>query len=318
MKKTKFHSLHINDLKLNYISGLCFETISLSAPIVAELNLPLLHKALEKLTATYAIFDNLLNRSRKSPLTADILVLYRQGGRQYAELLRGVSYYSKSSDPTKSAAAQKLLYILEPMWGITYKPLPTKLTLMGILRERIVSHGLLESLATLSLTSIWQQVMETFTTLQQRYQQRLYDHAAAALPAATGMKATIIKDYTSFCTILIQLLRVMPSKPLRRLFLELNALRITFVSHLPKDLGAGAHCVIAPIGRQQYTGKAITPIPTVFYCEKGKPDMELAFAEHFTVTYKSNEKVGMADIIIHGKGAYRGRKMATFNIVEEL
>jgi hypothetical protein len=84
--------------------------------------------------------------------------------------------------------------------------------------------------------------------------------------------------------------------------------------HAKKDLGTGDHCVVEPIETQTYTGKPISVIPKVHYREEGKPTVELIFAKDFNVTYKNNEDVGTATLTIHGKGAYRGQKLTTFNI----
>jgi hypothetical protein len=74
------------------------------------------------------------------------------------------------------------------------------------------------------------------------------------------------------------------------------------------------HAVAVPVPTQQYTGKAIIPIPEVHYVHEGKPTVELVFSVDFTVTYKENVNVGDAEIIIHGKGKYKGQKIVTFNI----
>jgi hypothetical protein len=85
--------------------------------------------------------------------------------------------------------------------------------------------------------------------------------------------------------------------------------------HARKNLGIGDHCVIEPIDTQPYVeGKSATPLPRAYYCEDGKPTKELAFAKDFSVTYRNNLKVGMAELTIHGKGHYKGQKTATFNI----
>jgi hypothetical protein len=85
--------------------------------------------------------------------------------------------------------------------------------------------------------------------------------------------------------------------------------------HARKDLGEGDRTVIEPIDVQRFTGEAITPIPVAYYHGEGKPAVKLTFAEDFTLTYKNNVKPGMAEVSIHGKGAYRGRKVTTFSIV---
>jgi hypothetical protein len=99
---------------------------------------------------------------------------------------------------------------------------------------------------------------------------------------------------------------------------ELNTLIDYFNSHTHrharKDLATGDHTVVVPIETQKYTEKAVTPIPTVYWREKDKPTVELVFAKDFSVTYKNNVEVGTADLVIHGKGAYKGQFDVKFNI----
>jgi hypothetical protein len=84
--------------------------------------------------------------------------------------------------------------------------------------------------------------------------------------------------------------------------------------HPIKDLGAGDHTVIEPIETQQYTGRPITLVPAVHYREEGKETKRLYLGEDFSITYKNNVNVGMAELTIHGKGNYKGEKTVTFNI----
>ncbi|MDR3132429.1 MAG: DUF6261 family protein [Prevotellaceae bacterium] len=81
-----------------------------------------------------------------------------------------------------------------------------------------------------------------------------------------------------------------------------------------KDLGEGEHTVISPIPAQQYTGQPVTPVPEVYYTEDGKPAVKLFLGNDFSITYKDNQHVGMAELTIHGKGKYKGKKSATFHI----
>ncbi|MDR1331016.1 MAG: DUF6261 family protein [Tannerella sp.] len=105
-------------------------------------------------------------------------------------------------------------------------------------------------------------------------------------------------------------------------FVDLLNAEITYFNnhthrHARKDLSVAEACVIEPLELQPYTGKAITPVPAAHYREEGKPTVELVFAKDFFVTYKNNVDVGMADLVIHGKGAYRGQKKTTFAIARK-
>ncbi|MDR3329040.1 MAG: DUF6261 family protein [Prevotellaceae bacterium] len=75
------------------------------------------------------------------------------------------------------------------------------------------------------------------------------------------------------------------------------------------------HAAVDSIADQPFAGKAVTPIPTVRYTDSKGEALELTFAKDFTLTYKDNDRVGTAEVIIHGKGAYKGQKVVTFSIV---
>jgi hypothetical protein len=100
---------------------------------------------------------------------------------------------------------------------------------------------------------------------------------------------------------------------------QLNAEITYFNNHTHhrarRNLGAGNACTVDPVAPQTYTGKAITPVPAAYYREADRPAVELVFAEDFSVTYKNNVNAGTADLILHGKGAYRGQKKITFAIL---
>ncbi|MDR3267962.1 MAG: DUF6261 family protein [Tannerella sp.] len=85
-------------------------------------------------------------------------------------------------------------------------------------------------------------------------------------------------------------------------------------AHNPTRKELGEHVSVAPVETQPYTGKAVNVIPEVHYVEEGKPAKELVFTVDFTLAYKDNVNPGTAEIVIHGKGGYKGQKVVTFNI----
>ena len=90
-----------------------------------------------------------------------------------------------------------------------------------------------------------------------------------------------------------------------------------------KDISAPGATTIPPIPVQQFTEKPVTPLPAkVLYTEnKGedtvKPTVELFLGKDYTVTYKNNIDVGMATLIVHGKGDYKGQVTLRFNIARQ-
>ena len=67
---------------------------------------------------------------------------------------------------------------------------------------------------------------------------------------------------------------------------------------------------VKSIGKKTYTGKKITPKPSVSY---GVQDLKQG--TDYTVSYSGNKAVGTAKLTIHGKGNYTGTKTVTFSIV---
>lgn len=70
-----------------------------------------------------------------------------------------------------------------------------------------------------------------------------------------------------------------------------------------------AGATVSAIKDQTYTGKAITPVVTV---KDGA--MTLKAGTDYTVEYVNNNSIGIAQMVIKGKGNYSGAKKAFFNI----
>lgn len=98
-------------------------------------------------------------------------------------------------------------------------------------------------------------------------------------------------------------------------FINLVNTRITYFNDhnhhpAPKSIRTADVEHITP---RPYTGKAVTPIPRVYF--NGE---ELFFAKDFTLTYKDNVKPGVAEVNITGKGNFGGKRIVTFNIVQDI
>jgi hypothetical protein len=77
--------------------------------------------------------------------------------------------------------------------------------------------------------------------------------------------------------------------------------------HARKDID---HAVVASIPDQPWKGKTVIVLPEVTY--EGK---ELVFTKDYELSYHDNDRPGNAYLIIHGKGAWKGTKTVSFNIV---
>ncbi|MDR1680468.1 MAG: DUF6261 family protein [Prevotellaceae bacterium] len=95
---------------------------------------------------------------------------------------------------------------------------------------------------------------------------------------------------------------------------EIEYFNDNYANRTKKDLSEGTRTYIEDIETQQYSGVAITVVPTVFYRVEGEEDVRLELGKDFSLTYKNNIEPGTAEVIVTGKGAYKGNKVATFTI----
>ncbi|MDR0737600.1 MAG: DUF6261 family protein [Prevotellaceae bacterium] len=310
----RFISLRVDALKLDNLAGLCDETIVAAIPQAPALG-TLGNTRLNSLDAANKTLKSLLNQQHASALTPKIKEADKQRDADFAEIKRTATTAAKSSTPDIAAAGATLLELLKPFWNIGHEPLASQTTQINILMERYNGNPAAgAAAATLGLTDIVNRLFAGNAALYLLYNERLEAMAEAEGPSATSVKQTVVAAYNSFCDVMEQTLDALPSDPLQLLFNEMNELRRKYIHHLPKDLGAGDHTVIEPIDTQPYSGRPITVVPKVHYREEGKPTENLSLGKDFSITYKNNTNVGMAELTIHGKGAYKGQKTVTFNI----
>jgi hypothetical protein len=79
--------------------------------------------------------------------------------------------------------------------------------------------------------------------------------------------------------------------------------------HAKKDVDKAT---VADIPTQIYGGEPVIVMPDVFY--EGK---KLVFTVDYELSYHDNNRPGTASVTIHGKGAWKGKKVISFNIIKE-
>jgi hypothetical protein len=78
--------------------------------------------------------------------------------------------------------------------------------------------------------------------------------------------------------------------------------------HHTKDISLAT---VATIPDQSWDGQPVTPLPVVTD-EEGNL---LVFARDYDLTYHKNDRPGNASVTLRGKGAWKGKKTVSFNIV---
>jgi hypothetical protein len=263
--------------------------------------------------------EELINLMRKSDYTKQIAEADHRVDRTLVGM-RGVTFAALHHfDPATVEAAQSLLNRLDAFGRIARKSYEEEILNVNLLISDLQSA---EYAAKASLVGLnpWIQELQT---AENDFEHLLEQRNVETSRTPQGWIRDVRRDLDTVYRRIVDRIDAAAtledgSTTYDEFIAELNA-RITYFNrhahqHARKDLSVGDACVIETLSDQTYTGKAVTPLPHVFYREEGKPTVELVFAKDFFVTYKNNLDVGMADLVIHGKGTYKGQKKTTFNI----
>lgn len=93
---------------------------------------------------------------------------------------------------------------------------------------------------------------------------------------------------------------------IRRLNSEVDYFNEHIHHHAQKGID---RAFVETIPNQEYKNKPVTVFPEVF-----DGDKKLVFSVDYELSYHDNDRPGTAAVIIHGKGAYKGKKTVSFNI----
>jgi hypothetical protein len=259
----------------------------------------------------------LLDFDRKSPLTAKIKDADHRMDSAISGLRLVVSGFLHNSNPEKAEAARLIYDRLNTFKSIRTKPIEEESADVKVLVQELYVRFKNE-IALLSITE-WVNELEAarvlFDSLFDRRNTEWAGHTKETMREARTVTENI---FYGMADRLDSEITLNGDTKYKAFVLRLNE-QIKYYNehaHHPEHHDI-AKAVAVPIPVQTYTGKAITPIPEVHYVEEGKPTVELVFAVDFTVTYKDNVNVGDAELTIHGKGAYKGKKTVTFNIAIE-
>ncbi|MDR3132762.1 MAG: DUF6261 family protein [Prevotellaceae bacterium] len=282
--------------------------------------------------ALYAIYKPLyddeltaLDAILKSRFTAVIKSLDRERNMLCRGFGRQVKSYFLHFDPARRKAAQRLDIIVKHYGGIAYKPLNDKTAAITDLYSELQKPENAEAVTALGLGEWLEKLADANRRLAEMMRNRFDEAAKRPDIHMRSVRQQVDRLFREILRQLEALVCIQGEGANRAFLAELNVMAGDYKlalaqeagrRHPVKDLGAGGHTVITLAKTYPYTGKPITPIPTVYYHSEGKPSAELVFAEDFTLTYRNNIHDGMADVIVHGKGNYKGKNMATFNIVK--
>ncbi|MDR3235659.1 MAG: DUF6261 family protein [Prevotellaceae bacterium] len=272
----------------------------------------------EAFTALLLKEEELINAMRKSDYTVQIADADHRVDRTITGMRELVVSAMHHFDPAVVAAAQSLYNRFQAFGDIAKKSYEEETAVVNLL---IVDLNNPDYLPKVNLVGMLPWVHE-LVNAETAFEELLAQRNVADSQKPDGRLKDVrreIEDVYRQMTERIAAAAIMDATPATDAFIaELNT-KIAYFNehnhhHARKDISITDHCVVEPIATQAHTGKPVSVIPKVHYREEGKPTVELVFAKDFDVTYKNNTDVGTADLTIHGKGAYKGQKLTTFNI----
>jgi hypothetical protein len=315
MSKKKFSPLRADRLTVRDLAGLTSETLVIVTPIVPQLGnngTSVKNKLSNDLTLMLTNID----KSRTSPYTKPIHDINVDCDATFSDIKRIVRASSKSIMPAISDAGAVLMAFLEPFWNIDKSQTVTQFTRTEIMLNRYMKDtDAMAAAATLGLSDHFTLLNTQNTQLKTIYNQRLAEYGSSS-PAATEYYADVVSDYDTLCSIVAQTLNVglVATIELLQAFIEMDNIRKKYAALLSPKKDIHNH-IQTNVPDQLFTGEFITPDSVVHFLDHGKPPIKLYRGKDYDNTYANNMKVGLARMIIHGKGKYTGREIVTFNIV---
>jgi hypothetical protein len=266
-----------------------------------------------RLEEEYALFKWV----NKSDYTAKIVAAAATQERLLVGLNSSVRSALHASEPAVAAAADHVYYMLRHYGRITRMSYTQQGGCVQMLLEHFASDC--AAAATLLGLTPWITQLQTayaelFSLLEQR------DAEQAAKPRYTARTARKhLEDVYHEMMRIISANALANTAPgfaafITRLNPVIENMNASF-RRVRKSLSVGSRTMVKLLEKQRYTGAPVTPLPEVCYLVDGQ-HVRLSLGKDFALTYYNNIKPGMARVVIHGKGDYRGRFAMTFLIIE--
>jgi hypothetical protein len=309
----KLHGIDLQKISIIDLGGVSNETALVSEDARGSLG-ELGNTALDKLKEDNSAFRKKLVAARGSLATPEIQEGDKERDGCVSEVMRTSNAAAKSSNEENAAAGKIVVMFMFPYHNVQYEPLISETSTLSFMQEQYYGNEEVQNAAAkLQLTPVFEKLFEANERVSRLWKERSAEEAAKSGPSASSLRGNLEKSYYNFCDIVVQTLNLTPSPELEKLFFSINEIRIKYTRSLPVKL-TEANTSVAIVPVQKYTGKAITPIPTVSFKTDDDKLIELRFTIDFYVTYRNNIKVGEAKLIIHGKGKYTGKYSSTFHI----
>jgi hypothetical protein len=258
-----------------------------------------------------------INAPQGSSVTAKIKAADKMLDKLLGLVLTAIDAAKYSANPLLVQAAKELLFALKPYGHIQSKRYEAEIgavkSLLQDLREKYLAQA-----TTVGILQWLDQLQEAIEIEEALFAQRNVENAHRA--QLKKMKA-IRPEVDSLLRQMVERVEIAAATDTTGVYdtfiAELNEkIRYENERHNPRRTNID-NAIIDNVPEQTLneTGYA-TPLCNVSISDRATGNMvKLVFAKDYTTTYRRNNKLGNAELIVHGKGGYKGQKMVTFSIV---
>lgn len=238
MKKNEFFTVHLSHLSNEDAASLFVQTGEHAIPVRGYLG-EIANAALTNLQTNSAAFSVQANRPKKSKFTEEVKDDRKVSADLFAEINRTITFESKSRDKSRQKAALDFDFFFEPYSDIAKGPIGTQ---MKQTQEMIVKYKadptLIIAAQVISVDNLMNELEMDNNALMDVYKTRTTDSGNRE-SSSTDLRPAATESYVQFCTIIEQIVNLMPNDQLISLFNSMNELRKKHNALIPKNKDKG-------------------------------------------------------------------------------
>jgi hypothetical protein len=247
----------------------------------------------------------IVDAQKSSDYTQQIADADHRDDRLITGIREIVSAFMHHFNPAVVAAAQSLWLRLKTFGEIQTKSYEEEAAAINILIDDLRSAEYASKVELLGLTSWVNELAEAVADFEELLKRRYIEQSDKPKQRLRNIRKQIETVYRNMITHINSAATLDTTGMYTEFISRLNTLITYFNDHnhhpAPKNIRTA---IVDVIPVQQFTGKAITPVPVVHL-----DGVELFFAKDFNLTYKNNIQRGVAEVSITCKGNYAGKKM---------
>ena len=219
MENRQFSTVHLNNLGVSDAYALFRETVEVAEPVQNTIG-EMAKSIYTRLVADTTAMGNALKLAQKSTFTAEITNLDDDRDNQQNEIKRDITYFAKSTDAAKKAAADRLKIIFTPYWDTTRESLNTETKSIDTLMAKYKADKTMQADAALigidTKIAALEAKNNAFAAAYKSRTSELGNKVADG--TASNFRPAATKSYNDFCAAIEQAVNYAPNDTVNTLF----------------------------------------------------------------------------------------------------